>query len=79
MECLQELSSKFFFSVQVQIYLAEENHAASGILRAILKDSDDPSRGPQGIVYLDSDGQVSTTLKLNGKTFMLSVVYLLYC
>lgn len=55
--------------VQIQIYLAEEGHAASGVLRAIVKDSDDPSRGPQGQVYLDSDGQVSTTMKLNGEPF----------
>ncbi|GMH45693.1 hypothetical protein BSKO_13656 [Bryopsis sp. KO-2023] len=50
-------------SNQVQIYLAENNHSAGGVVRTIVFDSDDGGRGPQTQVYLDSDGDVSVTVK----------------
>lgn len=50
----------------MQIYLAEKEHSASGVVRVILKDSDDNVRGPEGQIYLDSDGDVGTTIKTEG-------------
>ncbi|CAD7694655.1 unnamed protein product, partial [Ostreobium quekettii] len=48
---------------QVQVYLAETNHSSRGILRAIVKDIDDVEDGEESEIYLDSDGDVSITLK----------------
>lgn len=44
--------------LQVQIYLPESSHGAPGVVRAIVKDSEDAFQGASSETYLDSDGEV---------------------
>uniref|UniRef100_A0A061S6Z7 Laminin G domain-containing protein n=1 Tax=Tetraselmis sp. GSL018 TaxID=582737 RepID=A0A061S6Z7_9CHLO len=44
---------------QVQLYIPERSHAAFGVVRAIVKDSQDVNLGYFSETYLDSDGEIS--------------------
>jgi hypothetical protein len=44
--------------VQIQLYFPENGNAQFGVLRSIVKDSNDVDTQPASVNYLDSDGDV---------------------
>lgn len=46
--------------VQIRLFYPELLHPAFGVIRSIVKDSTDTETGDAAVVFLDSDGLVST-------------------
>jgi hypothetical protein len=57
-----DMSFNPFYPNQLHVYIPESSHIAHGVVRTIMKDSEDVYQGASSETFLDSDGFVSNNL-----------------